>query len=180
MVARFVPEKDHLNFIRAIHLFKKKYSKFICVLAGLGTDTSNEKIKKLLLKYDLSNEFLLLGTKNISEIMNFFDLHVLSSKTEGFPNVIGEAMSCGIPCISTNVGDSALIIKDTGWVVPPKNPLALSKAISQAINLKRDSKSWNKKKKAAREQIKSNFTIDKMVNSYHRVWNTNNMTQRQK
>lgn len=103
--------------------------------------------------------------------MNGFDLFVLSSVSEAFPNVLNEAMACGTPCITTNVGDAAVIVGDTGWVVPPKDPQALAKAMLEAMEEQQDNpQAWQARKKACRERIVNNFSIKKMVESYHQVW----------
>ena len=89
------------------------------------------EIKKL----NLTNNIKLLGTKkNIPQIMNALDIHVLSSISEAFPNVIVEAMACKTPCIATDVGDCRFIIGKSGWVVPHKNSLKLSIAIEKALS----------------------------------------------
>ena len=88
----------------------------------------------------------------------------------GFPNVVAEAMACGTPCIVTNVGDAAFIVDKTGWIVPPNNPLKLAKAIEQSL-IELRKKNWNKRRHKARLNIKEKFEIDKMINSYNKVWN---------
>jgi glycosyltransferase involved in cell wall biosynthesis len=78
-------------------------------------------------------------------------------------------MACGTPCIATDVGDAAFIIGKTGWVVPPKNPIKLSRAIENAL-LEFGSKKWDNKCVKSRLTIKEKFSINKMLNSYNKVW----------
>jgi glycosyltransferase involved in cell wall biosynthesis len=102
--------------------------------------------------------------------MNGLDIHILSSSYgEGFPNVVAESMACGTPCIVTDVGDSALIVGKTGWVVPPKNSIKLAKAIEKALYEKNTNK-WNKRCNKARLRIKKNYNISLMVKLYNKVW----------
>ncbi len=105
--------------------------------------------------------------------MNAIDLLTLSSKYgEAFPNVLCEAMACGTPCVATNVGDVSVIISDYGWVVPPESPEMLSQAILKASIEWQDHTLWMTKKYKARAHIQENFSIQKMVESYHKVWST--------
>jgi glycosyltransferase involved in cell wall biosynthesis len=67
-------------------------------------------------------------------VFNALDLLVSSSITEGFSNVIAEAMACGVPCVATNVGDSAWLMGNIGEVVPPRDPDALAKALGKLLN----------------------------------------------
>jgi len=99
------------------------------------------------------------------------DLHVLSSCGEAFPNVLAEAMACGVPCVATNVGDSVLIVDETGWVVPAKDPQALAESISAALMEMKDKQQWQKRADSARMRIINHFSIDRMLSAYGEMWN---------
>ena len=121
---------------------------------------------------NLAMEVNLLGRRDdIEVVMNGIDLFVLSSLSEAFPNVLNEAMLCGTPCVSTDVGDSSSIVGDTGWIVRPKNSTALADAITKAYYEKNsNSSSWMQKKSACRKRIVDNFSLEIMIKNYRRVW----------
>ncbi len=173
MVGRFNAQKDHETLLTALALLKKRGHEFLCLLVGGGLDESNPVIMEGLSRHGLSSHVKLLGLRSdIAEVMNCLDIHILSSSFgEAFPNVIAEAMACGTPCVATNVGDTALIIGDTGWVVPPRDPERLADAIAQALSEHHVSPSlWHRRQQFAVDQIRNNFTIDKMVTSFDSVW----------
>ena len=170
-VARFHPQKDHYNLLQALAIIKKKNIFFKCILVGLGINKRNKILINLIKKLNLENEIILSGTqKNINKIMNKIDIHILASEyAESFPNVVAEAMAAGTPCVVTNVGDSSLIVGNTGWTVKIRNPKLLAVNIMKAIK-KSKSKSWCNNCQAARNRIVNNFTIEKMISKYNKVW----------
>ena len=170
-VARYDPQKDHLNLLNALALIRLKKINFFCVLIGLNLDTNNTKIITEIKRLKLNNHVKLLGQiKNITEVMNGLDIHVLSSSYgEGFPNVVAESMACGTPCIVTDVGDSSYIVGKTGWVVPPNNSHKLAEAIQKSLDEIRSLK-WNKRCIKAQLRIKDKFNIGKMIELYNSVW----------
>lgn len=171
MVARFDPHKDHENLLKALALLRQQGTEYRCVLVGTGLDSGNNELAGWLLRHGLLDRVLLLGRRaDIPAVMNALDLHVLSSYGEAFPNVLAEAMACGTPCVTTDVGDAATIVGDTGWVVPPRNPHALASAIEQALNGRRDLSQWQARQQAARERVANNFSIERMVSAYRQVW----------
>jgi glycosyltransferase involved in cell wall biosynthesis len=85
---------------------------------------------------------------------------VLSSAYgEAFPNVVAEAMACETPCIVTEVGDSALIVGDTGWVVPSSDPAGLATAMAAAIQALSDRAELKNRQTKCRERIEANFNL---------------------
>jgi glycosyltransferase involved in cell wall biosynthesis len=100
MVARYDPQKDHQNLIRALSQVKRANHEFICMLIGVGMVESNALLMADLEAADIAQQVRLLGPRNdIPAVMNALDVHVLSSLGEAFPNVLAEAMACGTPCV---------------------------------------------------------------------------------
>lgn len=171
MVARFDQQKDHANLIAALSILKKQNINFYCLLVGSGMDATNNELVELLHQFDASDNVRLLGRRDdIPAVMNALDVHVLSSLGEAFPNVLAEAMACAIPCVTTNVGDSALIVGETGWIVPPSDSVKLANALNESIAALADPKSWAARKQQARERIIKNFSLAKMVDAYQTLW----------
>lgn len=130
MVARFDPQKDHWSFVDAASLLAARLPAARFVLCGDGVTWANEKLVRWIDERGIRERVHLLGRReDVARLMNAFDVATLSSAYgEGFPNVVGEAMACGVPCVVTDVGDAAWIVGDTGRVVPIRDPLALADA----------------------------------------------------
>jgi len=169
IVARFDPQKDHQNFIHAAEFIRKSNSSVHFMLCGEGIGNENSQLKQWIKQAKLEDRFHLLGIRNdVSRLVAAMDVAVSSSLGEGFPNVVGEAMACAVPCVVTDVGDSALIVGDAGRVVPAKDPEALATAI---IELLRTSPEFRQQLgKQARERVKYNYSLDSVVMKYEAVF----------
>ncbi|MFN4056292.1 MAG: glycosyltransferase family 4 protein [Alishewanella aestuarii] len=170
-VGRFDPNKDHKNLLDALTLLAKQGLAFRCCLVGNQMTRDNEQLWSWIVERGLTEHLILLGLRNdIPALMNAFDLHVLASLAEAFPNVLCEAMACTTPCVTTDVGDAAIIVADTGWVVPPGDALQLATAIQSAVEAMDDAAAWQMRRDAARTRIVEQFSISKMVSGYKHHW----------
>jgi len=171
MIARFDPFKDHGNLLSALALLVARGIRFHCLLVGEGLEPGNRALDELLSDKGLYDYVSLLGRRDdVPAIMSALDVHVLSSSSEAFPNVVAEAMACGTPCVCTDVGDAANIIGDTGWLAPPSQPEALSTALLAALDELRDSASWGARQQRARARIERYFGMEAMVCAYRQLW----------
>lgn len=170
-VARFDPQKDHVGLLQAFSLLRRKGVQPLCLLVGAGVDDENTRLVEQIRTLGLSGQVRLLGKRtDIPAVMNAIDLYVMSSAYgEAFPNALAEAMACGTPCVATDVGDAAMIVGETGWIVSPRNPEALAEALAKAL-AERNTPAWEGRKKAARSRMESRFTIGRMVEGFHAVW----------
>lgn len=172
-VARWDILKDHHNLFGALALLKGAGVTPICVLAGSGMTHDNADLMSTAGDYGVVSQLRLLGhVSDVGTMMQSLDVHVLSSMSEAFPNVLVEAMAVGTPCIATDVGESRKIIGDTGWIVTPRDPNALAAAIAQALAAKgADPEAWNAQQARSRGRVERLFHMDRVVSRYHReVW----------
>ena len=172
MVGRWDPQKDHANLIAALsQLDSRNVPDWRCVLIGPNMTNANVSLVALLDQCNVHDHFLLLGSRSdIPAVMNALDLHVLSSVGEAFPNVVAEAMECGTPCVVTDVGDAGLIVGPTGWVVPHSDSAAFAGAVQEATVELANTAKWGNRKLACRSRIRDNFSLERMLISYRRVW----------
>jgi len=145
---------------------------FHCILVGAGCDDANPELVAEIEALGLGNKVTLLGERSdVPAIMRALDLKVLSSRIEGFPNVLAEAMASGTPCVSTNVGDAELILGELGWLVDKEDPVALSGAIGDALDEQRELPTeWRRRQQQCREHILDNFSLDRMADTYFDLW----------
>lgn len=170
-VGRYDPQKDHDTLLRALSFLNHRGNCPRCLLIGTGMEASNAPLVKRIADLKLESRIILLGRRiDIPAIMNALDLHVMSSAFgEAFPNVLAEAMACGTPCVSTDVGDAAALLGGTGLIVPPRDPQALAAAISELLEESRGP-AWQCRREAARNHIFCNYPVQRMIKSYRDVW----------
>ena len=169
-LARYHPMKDHENLLRSAKILLSNYPEAYFVLGGTDVDRENTTLTNLITELEIGDRVYLLGERrDIPQITPALDILTSSSAFgEAFPLVIGEAMACGIPCVATDLGDSAWIIGDTGKVVPIKNPKALATAWQELISLGQE----NRKTlgEAARNRIINYFSLDSVVAQYENLY----------
>jgi glycosyltransferase involved in cell wall biosynthesis len=137
MVGRFHAQKNHEMLVRAAHRVQEQIPDVQFVLCGDDVTWENMSLTSWIKQEGLEKHFHLLGRRDdIPRITASFDIAVLSSSFgEAFPNVVGEAMACGVPCVVTDVGDAAAIVGDTGRVVSPDEDKKFAEACIELLNL---------------------------------------------
>lgn len=126
LVGRLEPIKDHPTFLKAAAILCKHRQDVCFVCVGSGSENYTQELYQLAEQLDISEKLIWTGSRaDLPAVYNALDIASSSSSSEGFANVIGEAMACCVPCVVTDVGDSAWIVDNTGKIVPPGNPEAL-------------------------------------------------------
>lgn len=168
-VARFDPMKDHATFLHAARECVDAEYMAHFVLCGSEMVVSNPALISLLDGLDLRPWVHLLGPRqDIVEVTAGFDLATSASLSEGFPNTVVEAMSCGVPCVVTDVGDSAEIVADTGLVVPAGNAHRLAVAWQELISA--GAAHRQRLGEAARQRVLENYSLDTMIRAYEALY----------
>jgi glycosyltransferase involved in cell wall biosynthesis len=171
-ITRWIGYKDVPTLLRALRIAHDRGVEATCLLVGNDLTADNLALAAAVRAAGPSAAIVPLGKRDdIGDLARAMDLHLLSSTTEAFPNAIAETMLSGTPNIATDVGDAAMIVGDTGWVVPARDPVKLAEAIEQAYREFRSSpKRWDERRAAARDRIVNNFSLERMVDAYRAIW----------
>ena len=169
LVGRWDRSKGLFTFIDALKQLvgRKEVDKFM--LVGRGLDWSNHALSKLILDNSLRNQAILVG--QVHDVFRYFhacDLVVSASETEGFPNVILEAIACRVPIVATNVGEASYLINDERFLVEPDSPDALALSVQQFLEL-----SQSKKEAVVESNFQSairSYSLEEMISSYGAIW----------
>jgi glycosyltransferase involved in cell wall biosynthesis len=170
LVGRFDPQKDHQNFIQAAVIVAARFSEVHFLLCGEGITPENSLLTGWIKSNGLEQKFHLLGQRDdIPRVTAAMDIGCSSSAYgEAFSNVLGEAMACEVPCVTTDVGDSAYIIADTGRVVSPRDSQALANALLDLVGLSTEQRQLMGA--AARRRIEENFEINAVAKRYENLY----------
>jgi glycosyltransferase involved in cell wall biosynthesis len=169
LVGRVRPQKDHATFLAAAARMGADFPELRFLFCGPGTALGDHTLAGLVRNAGLAERCLLLGPRSdVAEIDAALDIACSSSATEGFSNVIGEAMACGVPCVVTDVGDSAWIVGDTGLVVPRRDPDALAGALSQLVAIGAEGREALGRR--ARLRVERNFNLAAIVERYEDLY----------
>jgi glycosyltransferase involved in cell wall biosynthesis len=164
VVGRLDPQKDHPTFLRAAAAVAaaRPEVRFACV--GSGPPAEAARLAALADGLGLALDDRLRwapARPDAPAVFNGLDLHVLpSAYGEGFPNVVGEAMACGVPNVVTDTGDAGLVVGKLGWVVPPRDPAALAGAFGAGLDALR---TGAVDRAALRDRIVAEFSLPALV-----------------
>jgi glycosyltransferase involved in cell wall biosynthesis len=169
MAARFHPHKDHRNFIRAAARLHEQMPDIHFLLCGLDITWQNSQLAGWIDAAGIRDRCHVLGLRqDMSRLFAAMDIATTASLSEAFPIVIGEAMACGTPCVVTDVGDSALIVGETGVVVAPGDPDALAEGWRKLVEAGPAER--RRLGMAARRRIQRHFALPAVVARYQAIY----------
>lgn len=159
-VGRFHPAKDFGNFVAAAGLVADAQPRGRFLMIGRGLDRSNAELVRWIEATGRASHFVLAGERHdVNACLNAMDVFVLSSRSEGFPNVVGEAMATARACVVTDVGDAAMLIGDAGKLVPARDPRALAEGVLALLALPHAAR--QALGAAARERVVERFSLQR-------------------
>jgi glycosyltransferase involved in cell wall biosynthesis len=165
MVGRYDHMKDHATFLKAAAHALGRWPSLRFVLCGEGVDWNNDELASLIRRHGIANRVWLFGRQqDMPSFMAGLDMLVLSSRGESFPNVLGEAMACAVPCITTDVGAAAGIVADTGFVCRVGDAECLSRGMLRLVSYVAAER--ERIGRRARKRVQEHYDISTVADQY--------------
>ncbi len=170
MIGRCHPMKDYALLVEATARAISEGQNLHLLLVGPGLETAPGALRSRINTLLSRDRVTISGARtDIAEWLPGVDIFALSSAWgEAFPNVLGEAMACGVPCIATDVGDSGWVIGDSGIVVPPRDAEAFAAAITRLCECGGHER--RQRGRAARARIEENFELGEIADRYRQLY----------
>jgi glycosyltransferase involved in cell wall biosynthesis len=169
IAARFDGAKDYRSFCEAAGRIRREHPRAHFLLCGDGVTACNPALRTWITAAGIATQCHLLGPReDMPRILASLDIAVSSSRVEGFPNVLGEAMSCGVPCVATDAGDSRSIVGDTGYIARAGAAVSLAAGISTLIEIGAERRAALGE--LARRRVQERFAIAATARQYERVY----------
>lgn len=168
-IARYDVAKGHIFLINAFAALVNEGVDAKLILAGRGVTDQNDEINQALSELGISDKVYLLGERNdVEHIYSALDIYCSPSINEGFPNVISEAMSVGIPCVVTDTGASRRLVADSGRVVPPGQATALKVALKELLVMRDEERRELGRK--GRKIISTKYGLESAISRYSLIY----------
>jgi glycosyltransferase involved in cell wall biosynthesis len=168
LVARFNPVKGHQTFVEAAGILSREDPAPHFVLAGPGVTPDNEELCAWITASGAATRIHLLGAlSDVPRVIAALDIATCASYSESSPLVVGESMACGVPVVTTDVGDAAVIVADTGLVVPPRDAPAMAAAWRDLLALTPDQR--RELGARARARISEQYSLEGVVARYEAI-----------
>lgn len=168
-LGRFNLDKDHASFVKAAGQLAGRHERLRFLMVGKDLDSANDELMRWIAATGHAARFVLLGERrDVAVCLAAMDIFCLSSRTEAFPNVVGEAMAMGLPCVATDVGDVAVLMADTGVLVPKADPDALARGVAGLMALAAEDRA--RLGQQARERIGALFTMDCVRERFEQIY----------
>jgi len=168
-LGRFHQAKGQDNFVKAAAIVALSYEKVRFLMVGNDCDVNNVKLINWINEHNLKDRFVLLGERHdVPVCLAAMDIFCMPSRTEGFPNGLGEAMAMGLPCVATEVGDTKILVGDTAVLVSAQDEKALAKGLIDVIRLTKDQRC--QMGLIAKARVMAEFSMEKACERFNAVY----------
>jgi glycosyltransferase involved in cell wall biosynthesis len=168
-LGRFNPAKDPEGFVRAAGLLAKDWKNVRFLMVGRGFDWNNSELTQWIYATECAERFNLLGERSdVPTCLAAMDVFCLSSRTEGFPNALAEAMAMRLPFVTTDVGDAGMLAAETGLVVRKEAPKELASALHNLLAMNADQRRATGE--AASRRVRDEFSLERMRRRFEQIY----------
>lgn len=168
-LGRFHHAKGQDIFVKSAAIVAKNNPKARFLMVGENCDAHNFKLNSWINEHNLQDNFVLLGERlDVPACLAAMDIFCMPSRTEGFPNSLGEAMALGLPCVATEVGDTKFLVGDTAVLVPAHDKEALAQGLLNVIGLPVNQR--NQMGINAKARVMAEFSIEKACERFEAVY----------